>query len=145
MLGHLFNSGDAARWPSSVFRGVMHLVFTFVIPLALMTTFPARALLGTLSLGSVAFSAGLAVVFLAASRFILATVDREVHVDEQLMGPSASARMQAMQKTFVRSVISALPLAALGSSKSIDGPSIESSINRCHVRSGLPDPLIPRS
>ncbi len=37
---------DAARWPSSVFRGVLHVVFTFVIPLGVMTTFPADALLG---------------------------------------------------------------------------------------------------
>lgn len=37
---------DAARWPSSVFRGLLRILFTFVIPLALMTTFPAEALLG---------------------------------------------------------------------------------------------------
>jgi ABC-2 type transport system permease protein len=37
---------DAARWPSSVFRGVARFIFTFVVPLALMTTVPARALLG---------------------------------------------------------------------------------------------------
>ena len=41
---------DAARWPSSVFRGATRLVLTFVIPLALMTTVPARALLGSLEL-----------------------------------------------------------------------------------------------
>jgi ABC-2 type transport system permease protein len=39
---------DAARWPSSVFRGVVRILFTFVVPLALMTTVPARALLGEL-------------------------------------------------------------------------------------------------
>ena len=32
-----------------MFRGVWKVVFTFVIPLALMTTFPARALLGTVT------------------------------------------------------------------------------------------------
>jgi ABC-2 type transport system permease protein len=37
---------DAARWPVSVFRGVVRFVFTFVLPLALMTTYPAEALLG---------------------------------------------------------------------------------------------------
>ncbi|HSN13329.1 MAG TPA: ABC-2 family transporter protein, partial [Anaeromyxobacteraceae bacterium] len=37
---------DAARWPSDVFRGLLRIVFTFVIPLAVMTTLPARALLG---------------------------------------------------------------------------------------------------
>ncbi len=40
---------DAARWPSSVFKGALAFVFTFIIPLALMTTFPAQAMLGRLS------------------------------------------------------------------------------------------------
>jgi ABC-2 type transport system permease protein len=39
---------DAARWPVHVFRGGWRILFTFVIPLALMTTYPAMALLGTL-------------------------------------------------------------------------------------------------
>jgi len=46
-LQYLFTSVfDAARWPSSVFKGALKLLFTFIIPLALMTTFPAQALLG---------------------------------------------------------------------------------------------------
>ncbi len=49
-LSYLFSSiYDAARWPASVFRGVLAFVFTFVIPLAVMTTFPALALLGRLA------------------------------------------------------------------------------------------------
>ena len=48
-LTFLFSSiFDAARWPSSVFRGALAFVFTFVIPLALMTTYPALAMLGKL-------------------------------------------------------------------------------------------------
>lgn len=48
-LSHLFNSiFDAARWPISVFKGVVRFVFTFVFPLALMTSYPAMALLGRL-------------------------------------------------------------------------------------------------
>jgi ABC-2 type transport system permease protein len=48
-LTYLFNSiYDAARWPVDVFRGFVRIVFTFVIPLALMTTFPAQAMLGRL-------------------------------------------------------------------------------------------------
>ncbi len=39
---------DAARWPAPVFRGTLAFVFTFVIPLAVMTTFPAEAMLGRL-------------------------------------------------------------------------------------------------
>ena len=66
-LTYLFTSiFDAARWPSTVFRGVLHLVFTFVIPLALMTTYPAEALLGRLApssiFGSIAGTAALAIV-----------------------------------------------------------------------------------
>jgi ABC-2 type transport system permease protein len=50
-LAFLFSSiFDLARWPIGVFRGMLRLFFTFVIPLALMTTFPAMALLGVLSL-----------------------------------------------------------------------------------------------
>jgi ABC-2 type transport system permease protein len=46
-LSYLFVSiFDAARWPADVFRGILRAVFTFVVPLAVMTTFPARALLG---------------------------------------------------------------------------------------------------
>jgi len=46
LLGAIF---DTARWPVQVFRGAWRFVFTFVIPVAVMTTFPAMALLGTLS------------------------------------------------------------------------------------------------
>jgi len=53
-LTNLFNSiFDAARWPVEVFRGVIRFVF---IPLALMTTFPAQAMLGRLSLPALAWS-----------------------------------------------------------------------------------------
>jgi ABC-2 type transport system permease protein len=62
LLGSIF---DAARWPIDLFRGFWRVLFTFVIPLGLMTTYPARALLGSLSgqtavaalLGSAAFAA----------------------------------------------------------------------------------------
>jgi ABC-2 type transport system permease protein len=48
-LTFLFSSiFDAARWPSSVFRGALSFALTFVIPLALMTTYPALAMLGKL-------------------------------------------------------------------------------------------------
>jgi ABC-2 type transport system permease protein len=64
-LSYLFQSiFDAARWPIDVFRGVLRIVFTVVFPLALLTTYPARALLGQLTvpraglvlLGGVAFA-----------------------------------------------------------------------------------------
>lgn len=43
LFGAIF---DAARWPVSVFRGTLRVIFTFVVPLAVMTTYPAEALLG---------------------------------------------------------------------------------------------------
>jgi ABC-2 type transport system permease protein len=76
-LTYLFSSiFDAARWPSSVFRGFFHVVFTFVIPLAMMTTYPAQALLGRLEaqtlalsvLGSAAFAGFARLVWLRSIR-----------------------------------------------------------------------------
>jgi ABC-2 type transport system permease protein len=63
---------DAARWPQSVFRGVIRFVFTFVVPLALMTTYPARALLGTLDLRTFVFSILGAIAFVLLSRAVWA-------------------------------------------------------------------------
>lgn len=68
-LTYLFASiFDAARWPSSVFRGVFHVLFTFVIPLALMTTYPAEALLQRMSVERAAGALLGALVFAAVSR-----------------------------------------------------------------------------
>jgi ABC-2 type transport system permease protein len=61
---------DAARFPSSVFRGALAFVFTFVVPLALMTTYPALALLDRLAFRQVATSLLVAAGFLAASRAV---------------------------------------------------------------------------
>ncbi len=73
-LSYLFVSiFDAARWPADVFRGLLRAVFTFVVPLAIMTTYPARALLGkdfgpsdaaAALAGAVAFAAFARVVWL---------------------------------------------------------------------------------
>lgn len=61
---------DAARFPSSVFRGVLAFVFTFVLPLSLMTTYPALALLGRIDAAQVATSLGVAAMFLIVSRAV---------------------------------------------------------------------------
>lgn len=70
-LLYLFQSVfDVARWPSSVFRGFLAMVFTFVLPLALMTTYPALALLGKLN-GQTAAAALLgALLFAGVARLI---------------------------------------------------------------------------
>lgn len=68
-LAYMFNSlFDFARWPRSVMKGVFRIVFTFVLPLAVMTSFPAEALLGRIEGRNVAFSLGLAVLFAVLSR-----------------------------------------------------------------------------
>jgi ABC-2 type transport system permease protein len=70
-LTYFFDSiFDAARWPSSVFRGILRFVFTFIIPLALMTTFPAQAMLGKLSLSTFVTSVFGAAVFAVVARLI---------------------------------------------------------------------------
>jgi len=61
---------DAARFPASVFRGALSFIFTFVVPLALMTTYPALALLGRVGFSEVATSLAVAVGFLFGSRWV---------------------------------------------------------------------------
>jgi ABC-2 type transport system permease protein len=77
-LSYLFGSiFDAARWPVTVFRGALRFVFTFVFPLALMTTYPAEALLGRLTsvntvvalLGGAGFALLARAVWMRAIRF----------------------------------------------------------------------------
>lgn len=73
-LTYLFNSVfDAARWPREVFRGLLSVLFTFVIPLAVMTTYPARALLGSVEPSSILVAAGMASLFAGVSRRIWRT------------------------------------------------------------------------
>ena len=70
-LAHLFDAVfDAARWPAPIFRGVVRIVFTFVIPLALMTTYPAQALLGTLPAATLAFAVAGAAGSVMVSRMV---------------------------------------------------------------------------
>jgi ABC-2 type transport system permease protein len=70
-LSYLFGSiFDAARWPIHVFRGALRLVFTVVFPLALMTTYPAMALLGKLTLPSAGVVLAGGVLFAAVSRVV---------------------------------------------------------------------------
>jgi ABC-2 type transport system permease protein len=61
---------DAARWPIQVFRGLFRLLFTFIIPLALMTTYPAMALLGRLSARTAVACILGALIFAALARMV---------------------------------------------------------------------------
>jgi ABC-2 type transport system permease protein len=70
-LSQLFSAVfDAARWPADVFRGALRVVFTFVLPLAVMTTTPAEALLGHLRPATFVGALAGAVLALIASRLV---------------------------------------------------------------------------
>lgn len=70
-LIYLFNSVfDAGRWPASVFRGVWRILFTFVVPLALMTTYPALALLGQLAPSTALRALGGSLAFVVLARLV---------------------------------------------------------------------------
>jgi ABC-2 type transport system permease protein len=70
-LSYFFGSVfDFARWPVTIFKGALRFVFTFVFPLAVMTTFPAKALLGTLDLRTALLALGGGVAFAALSRAV---------------------------------------------------------------------------
>jgi ABC-2 type transport system permease protein len=65
LFGAIF---DAARWPATIWRGALRLLFTFVLPLAVMTTYPAEAVLGRLAPGTALSALALAALFALASR-----------------------------------------------------------------------------
>jgi ABC-2 type transport system permease protein len=67
LLGSIF---DAGRWPVRVLPGIWRIIFTFVIPIAVMTTFPAMALLGTLDAPRALATIGGAIVMLIVSRLV---------------------------------------------------------------------------
>ncbi|HUS63672.1 MAG TPA: ABC-2 family transporter protein [Kofleriaceae bacterium] len=70
-LVYLFDAlFDAARWPIHVFRGFWRVLFTFVVPLALMTTYPAMSLLGRLDARTAGLALGGAVLFASVARFL---------------------------------------------------------------------------
>lgn len=69
-LSYFFNAlFDFGRWPVTIFKGVWRLVFTVVIPLAVMTTYPAEALLGRLAGTTAVASVVGALVFALVARF----------------------------------------------------------------------------
>ncbi|HEX7840243.1 MAG TPA: ABC-2 family transporter protein [Kofleriaceae bacterium] len=73
LLGAIF---DIARWPVDVFQGAWRFVFTFVIPVAVMTTYPAQALLGTLGAWRTLATVGGSLLLLALGRLVWRTAIR---------------------------------------------------------------------
>ncbi len=70
-LTYLFSSiYDAARWPASVFRGAVAIVLTFVIPIAIMTTYPALALRELLTAREGLIAAGVTAAFVVTGRLV---------------------------------------------------------------------------
>jgi len=68
-LSYLFGSlFDAGRWPIDIFKGALRFTFTFIFPLAVMTTFPASALLGRLDARTAVLALAGGLVFAAVSR-----------------------------------------------------------------------------
>ncbi|HET6438432.1 MAG TPA: ABC-2 family transporter protein, partial [Anaeromyxobacter sp.] len=61
---------DAARWPADVFPLLLRVVFTFVVPLVVLTTIPAKALLGRVGPVEVLFTAAGAGLFALLARLV---------------------------------------------------------------------------
>lgn len=61
---------DFGRWPVQVFRGPVRAFFTFVIPLAVMTTYPAEALIGRLEAGTVVAAVATAIGLMVVARVV---------------------------------------------------------------------------
>jgi ABC-2 type transport system permease protein len=73
LLGAIF---DTARWPVHVFPSLWRLIFTFIIPIAVMTTYPAMGLLGTLDAATALATTGGSVALLLLSRGVWRTAIR---------------------------------------------------------------------
>jgi ABC-2 type transport system permease protein len=73
LLGAIF---DTARWPVHVFPGLWRFIFTFLIPVAVMTTYPAMALLGTLDARTALATAAGTFALLVVSRLVWRTAIR---------------------------------------------------------------------
>ena len=70
-LSYLFGSlFDAGRWPIAVFRGALWFAFTFLFPLALMTSYPAMALLGRLQTTTAVAAMAGGLAFASVARFV---------------------------------------------------------------------------
>jgi ABC-2 type transport system permease protein len=59
---------DAGRWPMSFFAGWVRWVLTLVVPVAIVTSFPATSLRGEWTAGFVATGVAVAAGFVIGSR-----------------------------------------------------------------------------
>ncbi|HEV8321319.1 MAG TPA: ABC-2 family transporter protein [Myxococcota bacterium] len=61
---------DAGRWPVGFFQGAVRFVLTFILPVGLMTTWPALALRGLISPAAALGALGLAAAFALVARAV---------------------------------------------------------------------------
>lgn len=66
----LWSAADAGRWPMTVFQGWVRWTLTYLVPVGLMTTFPALALRGEAGAGVVGSALATAAVFGLGSRLV---------------------------------------------------------------------------
>lgn len=59
---------NAGRWPVTIYPGWLKWVLTAIVPIAFAVTVPAQAIAGRMSMNTLWFAAGLAVVMLVVSR-----------------------------------------------------------------------------
>ncbi|MCB9797328.1 MAG: ABC-2 family transporter protein [Alphaproteobacteria bacterium] len=59
---------EAGRWPLPFYRGVVRWILTFLLPVGLMTTWPAMALKGSLEASSALMALAVALGFMVAAR-----------------------------------------------------------------------------
>ena len=64
----LWSVSDAGRWPIDVFTGAARFLLVALVPVALITSFPAEALRGTWSWRTVAIASAISAAFLVGSR-----------------------------------------------------------------------------
>jgi ABC-2 type transport system permease protein len=58
---------EAGRYPVSIYRGVVRVVLTFIVPIAFVTTFPASVLLGRIDQTMIAVGFALAAILFVVS------------------------------------------------------------------------------
>jgi ABC-2 type transport system permease protein len=64
----LMSVSETGRWPVTVFAGWVRILLTVVVPVGIITTFPAMALRGTWTVENLGIAFATATVFLVASR-----------------------------------------------------------------------------
>jgi ABC-2 type transport system permease protein len=67
---------DTGRWPIQFYQGAVRIFLTFLLPVGLMTSWPAMALRGMLEPSGIAQGVAVAVAFLLASRLMWVTALR---------------------------------------------------------------------